>query len=235
MNAISGASSACPAVSSTTAGAGVKTNLLFFTKGKKTEQIWYYDLSHVKVGKKSPMTLAHFGFARDGKVLDDSELPATLTAEWGKMDGTQGKEFPSFARMFAHRATTEGDSAYSWTIDFIARRAKAREEMAPHLAEVERLKIESVGYKEKLKDIKKAKAAEEEINALTETIRVTEKAAREAQAKADNIDAAVYDLKAVNPNDNTKADNRTPAEIIENIEEQGKIVAAALDRLKNML
>ena len=82
-----------------------------------------------------------------------------------------------------------------------------------------------------------------------ETIRVTEKAAREAQAKADSIaaavydlkavnpndNAAVYDLKAVNPNDNTKADNRTPAEIIEIIEEQGKIVAAALDRLKNML
>jgi type I restriction enzyme M protein len=46
-----------------TAGAGVKTNLLFFTKGKKTERIWYYDLSSVKVGKKTPLTLAHFGFA----------------------------------------------------------------------------------------------------------------------------------------------------------------------------
>jgi type I restriction enzyme M protein len=219
----------------TAAGAGVKTNLLFFTKGKKTERIWYYDLSHVKVGKKSPMTLANFGFARDGKVLDDGGLPATLTAEWRKMDGTQDKPFPSFARMFAHRAIRSGDSVYSWTIDLVARRAKAREEMAPHLAEVERLKIESVGYKEKLKDLKKTKAAEEKIDALMEKIKVTEKAAREAQAKADSIDAAVYDLKAVNPNDNSKADTRTPAEIIEKIEEQGKIVAAALDRLKNML
>ena len=42
------------------AGAGVKTNLLFFTKGKQTEKIWYYDLSDVKVGKKFPLTLAHF-------------------------------------------------------------------------------------------------------------------------------------------------------------------------------
>jgi len=40
------------------AGATVKTNLLFFTKGKKTTKIWYYDLTHVKVGKKSPMTLS---------------------------------------------------------------------------------------------------------------------------------------------------------------------------------
>ncbi len=42
------------------AGAGVKTNLLFFTRGQHTERIWYYDLSDVKVGKKSPLTLAHF-------------------------------------------------------------------------------------------------------------------------------------------------------------------------------
>ena len=42
------------------AGAGVKTNLLFFTKGQATENIWYYDLSSTKVGKKSPLRLAHF-------------------------------------------------------------------------------------------------------------------------------------------------------------------------------
>jgi type I restriction enzyme M protein len=42
------------------AGAGVKTNLLFFTRGEPTERIWYYDLSDIKMGKKSPLTLAHF-------------------------------------------------------------------------------------------------------------------------------------------------------------------------------
>lgn len=44
----------------TAAGAGVKTNLLFFTKGKPTEKIWYYDLSDIKVGKKKPFTLDKF-------------------------------------------------------------------------------------------------------------------------------------------------------------------------------
>ncbi len=42
------------------AGAGVKTNLLFFTKGKPTEKVWYYDLSDLKVGKRTPMTLDRF-------------------------------------------------------------------------------------------------------------------------------------------------------------------------------
>jgi type I restriction enzyme M protein len=44
----------------TAAGAGVKTNLLFFTKGKPTEKIWYYDLSDIKVRKKTPLTMEHF-------------------------------------------------------------------------------------------------------------------------------------------------------------------------------
>jgi len=44
----------------TAAGAGVKTNLLFFTKGAPTERVWYYDLSDVKVGKKTPLTLDRF-------------------------------------------------------------------------------------------------------------------------------------------------------------------------------
>lgn len=44
----------------TAAGAGVKTDLLFFTKGKPTTSIWYYDMSDIKIGKKSPLTLKHF-------------------------------------------------------------------------------------------------------------------------------------------------------------------------------
>lgn len=44
----------------TAAGAGVKTNLLFFTRGTPTKKIWYYDLSDIKVRKRKPLTLKHF-------------------------------------------------------------------------------------------------------------------------------------------------------------------------------
>ena len=44
----------------TQAGAGVKTNLLFFNKGKASEKTWYYDLSDIKVTKRNPLTLSHF-------------------------------------------------------------------------------------------------------------------------------------------------------------------------------
>jgi type I restriction enzyme M protein len=42
------------------AGAGVKTNLLFFDKGGPTEKVWYYDLSDIKVTKKQPLTIDRF-------------------------------------------------------------------------------------------------------------------------------------------------------------------------------
>jgi len=42
------------------AGASIKTNLLFFTKGQFTERVWFYDLSDVKVSKKNPLTIDHF-------------------------------------------------------------------------------------------------------------------------------------------------------------------------------
>jgi len=41
----------------TSAGAGVKTNILFFEKGTRTERVWYYDLSDIKVNKSNPFTI----------------------------------------------------------------------------------------------------------------------------------------------------------------------------------
>jgi hypothetical protein len=73
------------------------------------------------------------------------------------------------------------------------------------------------------------------IEALEQEIKAREKAARDALAKAAAIDAAVFDLKAVNPNAVAKTDTRTPAEIIASIEAQGEIVSAALSNLKKLL
>jgi type I restriction enzyme M protein len=213
-----------------TAGAGVKTNLLFFTKGRKTERIWYYDLSQVKIGKKSPMTLAHFGFDAKGEALDDAALPASLVGDWRELDGNADKPFPSFARLLA----TRDESDFSWTVDFAARKAKARAEMQPHLDEVEMQKAEAVVWKEKLASLKKTNAPEAEQQAARDAMTVAEKAAREAQAKADAIDAAVYDLKAVNPRARVERDTRTPEEIITAITEYGRVVETALTKLRQL-
>ena len=222
-----------------TAGAGVKTNLLFFTKGKRTERIWYYDLSWVKVGKKTPLTLAHFGFGKDGEALGDDALPAILTADLqadSQADAeNSGKPFPSYARQLAQRDTPSGDSRYSWTVDFAARRAQAREAMQPLLDRAADIKEAVIDRKEDLKRLKKGKADEKKIETLEADIREQEKAARDLEAESAAIDAAVFDLKAVNPNAVKVADERTPGEIIESIAAQGRIVTDALARLNTLM
>ncbi len=111
------------------AGAGVKTNLLFFTRGKPTERIWYFDLSDIKVGKKSPLTVAHF---------------------------------EEFFKLLPERA----ESGRNWTVS--------------------RAEIEELGY----------------------------------------------DLKAVNPNRKVVVDERTPDQILDEIEARGREVAEALAALR---
>jgi type I restriction enzyme M protein len=66
----------------TAAGAGVKTNLLFFNKGKPTEKIWYYDLSDIKVGKRTPFLLEKFDeFFKLLPTRGDSERSWTVTRQ----------------------------------------------------------------------------------------------------------------------------------------------------------
>jgi len=59
--------------------------------------------------------------------------------------------------------------------------------------------------------------------------------AREAIGKAQTIEDAVYDLKAVNPCEKKVGDTRTPAQLLEAIAEKGREVDAALERLRALL
>ncbi len=179
-----------------TAGAGVKTNLLFFTKGKPSERIWYYDLSDVKVGKKSPLTLKHF---------ED----------------------------FAAKLATRGDSDRSWTVDLAARRAKAADEAFPFRETARAKAREADRAKDELAVLKKAKRRDEVAIAAAEaTVRDLIKQAREATSKADDIENAVYDLKAVNPHRKSEIDRRTPAELLDLVEAKGVEIADALKKLR---
>ena len=87
----------------TAAGAGVKTNLLFFTKGKPTEKVWYYDLSDVKVGKKTPLILKHFEeFFRLLPARGDSEKSWTVDMDARKRAAAE------HARPLKEKSTAKG-------------------------------------------------------------------------------------------------------------------------------
>lgn len=182
----------------TAAGAGVKTNLLFFTRGKPTERIWYYDLSDRKVGKKTPLTVEDF-------------------------------------KDFFEKLPSRADSDKSWTLDFTARRRKAAEDARPLRAIEAEKKAAADLVKDRLSTLKLAKpkdnaaidAAEAEIAGLL-------RESREAASKAQAIEDAVYDLKAVNPNKKSDVDTRTPAELMRIIRINGVAVRKAMQELRRL-
>jgi type I restriction enzyme M protein len=185
-----------PAGVFTAAGAGVKTNLLFFTKGRPTAKVWYYDLTGVKVRKKTPLLLKHF---------DD------------------------FFRLLPARA----DSEESWTVDIDERRRASAAEARPFKEQAGRKGQEAEQWKERVKELKKAKPVDgPELAAAEERVRVLAKEAREAAGKAKEIEDAVYDLKAVNPHRKSILDTRTPEELLDLIEAKGREIAEAIALLR---
>lgn len=187
-----------PAGVFTQAGAGVKTNVLFFTKGQPTERVWYYDLSGVKVTKKQPLTLAHFD---------------------------------EFFRLLPDR----GDSDQSWTVDFTARKRKANAEAKPFRDQALAKKQQAAQWKQRLDELRSGPRQgrhETAIQEADEKIKTLTKEARELDGKAEDIDNAAYDLKAVNPNKTPEMDTRTPDELLDLIEAKGQEIAEALAVLR---
>jgi type I restriction enzyme M protein len=115
------------------AGAGVKTNLLFFTKGKSTKKIWYYDLSNVKVGKKTPLTLGHFEeFFRLLPKRSESENSWTVDfAAKRKAAAVEAAPLKARALEKSRKAASEKDRAAS---DALARESR---ELAAKAADIE--------------------------------------------------------------------------------------------------
>ena len=185
-----------PAGAFTAAGAGVKTNLLFFTKGQPTRKIWYFDLSELKIRKKIPLMLKHF---------------------------------EDFLRLLP----TRGDSELSWTVDMDARKQSAAEQARPLKEKATAKGQQAAQWSQRVADLKKARPRDDQaIEDAEAKVKELTRESRDLAGKAKEIEDAVYDLKAVNPNKKPNVDTRTLEELMDIIEAKGKEVAAALAALR---
>ena len=181
----------------TAAGAGVKTNLLFFTKGRPTRKIWYYDLSELKIRKKNPLMLSHF---------------------------------EEFFRLLP----TRGDSGLSWTVDMDARKQAATEEARPLKEQATAKGQQAAQWSQRVAELKKARPRDDQaIEGVEARVKELTRESRELAAKAKEIEDAVYDLKAVNPNRKPDVDERTPEQLMEIIEAKGREIVEALAALRS--
>jgi type I restriction enzyme M protein len=121
-------------------------------------------------------------------------------------------------------------------VDLSALRAKAAAEALPLRDAARAKQREADETRDGLKALKKAKPRDDAaIAAMEAAIRELLKAAREATNKADDVENAVYDLKAVNPNRQVESDRRTPEELLDLVEEKGVAIADALKTLRALL
>lgn len=161
----------------------IKTNLLFFTKGKPTETIWYYEHRYPEGVKSYSKT----------KPLRLEELQPI--ADWW------GKE----SNGFADRVETD----QAWKVDFKSLKAGAEAKAKPHWDRAEELTNEAAEINEQLKSVRaaakaeskpaKKKALEEQVAGLELDLESVRQQARDAQATGDRYYWPIYNLDIKNP------------------------------------
>lgn len=149
---------------------GIKTNLLFFTKGKPTETIWYYEhqypAGYKSYSKTKPITLDEFDVEKNW---------------WGKeSDG------------FTNRV----ENQFAWKVDFKKRKEEAEAKAKPHWDNAEELNNKAAELDRKAKDIDD----DEKKDKLRSEAEVLRQKAKDEQSAGDRIYWPIYNLDEKNPN-----------------------------------
>jgi type I restriction enzyme M protein len=163
---------------------GIRTNLIFFTKGKPTETIWFYDHPYPE-GRKSysktkPIRIEEF---------------ANEKAWWGKEEND-----------FAGRQESE----QAWKIDFKTKKLNAEAQAKPHWDKVEELKNQISMLESQVRDLrdslKGVKESEQrtlvdgKIANLRERMEKLRLQAQDVQSTGDRLYWSIYNLDLKNPN-----------------------------------
>ncbi len=195
---------------------GIKTNILFFTKGKPTETIWYYQHPYpagVKnYNKTKPMQFAEFQAEMDW---------------WG--DEADG---------FAKRV----ENQHAWKIDFKAKREAAESRAKPHWDKANQLKDDIAQKKQDLARLKAQLKQEEsnktdihlKIEALTEAINSQQIEAHHQQKSGDELFFAIFNFDIKNPHIN-EVISHDPEELLADYSQQQADIQALRDQLKKIL
>ncbi len=197
---------------------GIKTNLLFFTKGQPTERIWYYEHPYPEgyknYSKTRPMRFSEF---------------ETVMTWWGsESDGFSNRE----------------QNQYAWSVDFKAIKEDAERRAQPHRDKEAdysqkassldvRIRQLKEDLKEALEDNAKSAVNEEIIQLAKDAKKFKAKADHEKKA-ADAIYWPIYNLDIKNPHIGEQV-SHDPDELLTRYSEQQRAMQAIRDQLKGIL
>ncbi len=163
---------------------GIKTNLLFFTKGKPTDTIWFYE-------HRYPAGVKSYSKTKPLRVEEFDPI-----VQWW------GSESDGFA------IRTESEQA--WKINFKQIKAEAEAKAKPHWDKAESLSNDATALSNQIKDLRdalkgekdatKRNKAEAKITTLTEQAEALRQQSREQQSIGDRHFWPIYNLDLKNPN-----------------------------------
>lgn len=163
---------------------GIKTNLLFFTRGKPTDIIWFYE-HHYPEGVKS--------YSKT-KPLRLKELQPI--AEWwgNEADGFKDRE----------------ESEQAWKVDFKKLKEEALAKAQPHWDKAEDLNNQAAALNAKVKDLRSALRGEKDdavrkkmngqVKEINQQIEKLRQQAKDELAAGDRLYWPIYNLDIKNPN-----------------------------------
>ena len=163
---------------------GIKTNLLFFTKGKPTDTIWFYEHQYPEgvksYSKTKPLRIEEF---------------EPIVEWWGKESNG-----------FKDRVETE----QAWKVDFKQLKTDATAKAQPHWDKAESLNNEAAALNEQAKELRASikgekkpairKKVETQVTELSEQIEKLRQQAKDEQAAGDRHYWPIYNLDIKNSN-----------------------------------
>jgi len=163
---------------------GIKTNLLFFSKGKPTDIIWFYE-------HRYPAGVTSYSKTKPLRVEELQPI-----ADWW------GKESGGFA--------TRIENELAWKVDFKAIKQKAETLAKPYWGQADALRNEASEFVNEIRDLRESirgekiessrEGVEARIKMLNEQIDSLRQQAKEQQAIGDRHYWPIYNLDIKNPN-----------------------------------
>lgn len=187
----------------------IKTNLLFFTKGEPTNEIWYYELP-LPEGKKN--------YSKTTPIKDD-DFDACIA--WWDSREVNKRAWKYDFRSAYNKAVEEATPFWN--------ASKEAEEKARQFERDEREAADAIkrlqqsllnngaSNKEHAKIKKQIKNLMEQRRQLSEVVRQEREAAREARVKGDSIYDPIYNFDIKNPNNVAGVEDLSPQQIAEDI------------------
>lgn len=197
---------------------GIKTNLLFFTKGKPTETIWFYE-------HRYPPGVKSYSKTRPLRLEELQPI-----AEWW------GKE----SNGFADRVETD----QAWKVDFQSLKAEAEAKAKPHWDRAEALGNEAAALNEQVKELRasakaeskpaKKKPLEEQVANLEQKLESVRQQTKDAQAAGDRHYWPIYNLDIKNPRA-IEEESHDPDKLLKKYHDLQKEIEATENQIRDEL